>query len=96
MPVLQLDDQQFPLSAGANRIGAGAGADIAVPGYSVIPVEAVIEGGASPTIRRAEDTAHEEVARVRDPSVKGFASVIRIYGFHSRPVLARSLLDDLR
>ena len=61
MPVLQLDDQQFPLSAGANRIGAGAGADIAVPGYSVIPVEAVIDGGVSPTIRRAEDTAHVRV-----------------------------------
>ena len=61
MPVLQLDDQQFPLSAGANRIGAGAGADITVPGYSALPVEAVIDGGASPTIRRAEDSAHVRV-----------------------------------
>ena len=61
MPVLQLDDQQFPLSAGANRIGAGAGADITVPGYSAILVEAVIDCGASPTIRRAEDSAHVRV-----------------------------------
>ena len=28
MPVLQLDDQQFPLKAGATRIGAGAGAAV--------------------------------------------------------------------
>ena len=61
MPVLQLDDQQFPLSAGANRIGTGDGADITVPGYSGIPVEAVIDGGGSPTIRRAEDGAHVRV-----------------------------------
>jgi pSer/pThr/pTyr-binding forkhead associated (FHA) protein len=61
MPVLQLDNQHFPLSAGANRIGAGAGADITVPGYSAIEVEAVIDGGASPTIRRAEDAAHVRV-----------------------------------
>ncbi len=61
MPVLQLDDQQFPLSAGATRIGAGAGADITVPGYSALPVEAVIDGGGSPTIRRAEDSAHVRV-----------------------------------
>ena len=61
MPVLQLDDQQFPLNAGATRIGAGTGADVMVPGYSAIPVEAVIEGGATPTIRRADDTAHVRV-----------------------------------
>ena len=61
MPVLQLDDQQFPLNAGTNRVGTGAGADITVPGYSAIEVEAVIDGGASPTIRRAEDAAHVRV-----------------------------------
>jgi pSer/pThr/pTyr-binding forkhead associated (FHA) protein len=61
MPVLQLDDQQFPLKAGATRIGAGAGADITVPGYSALAVEAVIDGGASPTIRRAEEDAHVRV-----------------------------------
>jgi pSer/pThr/pTyr-binding forkhead associated (FHA) protein len=58
MPVLQLDDQQFPLSAGANRIGVGAGADVIVPGYSVIGVEAVIDSGVTPTIRRADEAAH--------------------------------------
>src|SRR5450759_3746660 len=61
MPVLQLDDQQFPLKAGATRIGAGAGADVIVPGYSAIAVEAVIDGGATPTIRRAEEAAHVRV-----------------------------------
>ena len=61
MPVLQLDDQQFPLKAGSTRIGAGDGADVTVPGYSAIPVEAIIEGGGTPTIRRAEESAHVRV-----------------------------------
>ncbi|MDB4893043.1 MAG: hypothetical protein JWL61_4898 [Gemmatimonadetes bacterium] len=61
MPVLQLDDQQFPLKAGATRIGAGADADVIVPGYSAIGIEAVIDGGATPTIRRAVDEAHVRV-----------------------------------
>ena len=61
MPVLQLDDQQFPLGAGTTRIGAGTGADIIVPGYSAIGVEAVIDGGPTPTIRRAEEAAHVKV-----------------------------------
>jgi pSer/pThr/pTyr-binding forkhead associated (FHA) protein len=61
MPVLQLDDQQFPLKAGATRIGAGDGADVVVPGYSGIPVEAIIDIGSSPTIRRAEESAHVRV-----------------------------------
>ena len=56
MPVLQLDDQQFPLNAGLTRIGAGAEADVIVPGYSAVSIEAVIEGGATPTIRRAGRT----------------------------------------
>jgi pSer/pThr/pTyr-binding forkhead associated (FHA) protein len=58
MPVLQLDDQQFPLKAGVTRIGAGADADVVVPGYSTIPVEALIDGGKTPTIRRAIEDAH--------------------------------------
>ena len=61
MPVLQLDDQQFPLKAGATRIGAGNGADVLVPGYSAVAVEAIIDGGASPTIRRADESAHVRV-----------------------------------
>ncbi|MEO5814915.1 MAG: FHA domain-containing protein [Gemmatimonadaceae bacterium] len=61
MPVLQLDDQQFPLKAGATRIGAGADADVIVPGYSAIAIEAIIDGGVTPTIRRAADEAHVRV-----------------------------------
>ncbi|MES2180125.1 MAG: FHA domain-containing protein [Gemmatimonadota bacterium] len=61
MPVLQLDDQQFPLNTGSTRIGAGAGADVVVPGYSALAVEAVIDSGATPTIRRAEESAHVRV-----------------------------------
>ena len=51
MPVLQLDDQQFPLKAGTTRIGAGAEADVVVPGYSALGIEALIDSGATPTIR---------------------------------------------
>jgi pSer/pThr/pTyr-binding forkhead associated (FHA) protein len=61
MPVLQLDDQQFPLKAGVTRIGAGADADVVVPGYSAIGVEAIIDGGATPTIRRATEDSHVTV-----------------------------------
>ncbi len=61
MPVLQLDDQQFPLKPGATRIGAGADADVIVPGYSAIGIEAIIDGGATPTIRRANEEAHVRV-----------------------------------
>ncbi|MEO7456854.1 MAG: FHA domain-containing protein, partial [Gemmatimonadaceae bacterium] len=61
MPVLQLDDQQFPLKAGTTRIGAGADADVVVPGYSALGIEALIDGGATPTVRRAEEAAHVRV-----------------------------------
>lgn len=61
MPVLQLDDQQFPLRAGLTRIGAGDGADVVVPGYSGLGVEAIVETGATPTIRRAVEEAHVRV-----------------------------------
>ncbi|HEX9483516.1 MAG TPA: FHA domain-containing protein, partial [Gemmatimonadaceae bacterium] len=61
MPVLQLDDQQFPLRAGLTRIGAGGGADVVVPGYSELGIEAIIETGATPTIRRAVEEAHVRV-----------------------------------
>jgi len=58
MPVLQLDDQQFPLKTGANRIGAGADADVVVPGYSVAAVDAIVDAGSTPTIRRASGSSH--------------------------------------
>ena len=61
MPVLQLDDQQFPLRAGITRIGAGTDADVIIPGHSVIGVEAIVDGGSTPTIRRAVEAAHVRV-----------------------------------
>ena len=55
MPVLQLDDQQFPLKAGATRIGAGADADVVVPGYSAHSASKPSStAGPTPTIRRAD------------------------------------------
>ena len=61
MPVLQLDDQQFPLKPGVTRIGAGTDADVVVPGYSTIGIEAIIDGGSTPTIRRATEDSHIRV-----------------------------------
>jgi pSer/pThr/pTyr-binding forkhead associated (FHA) protein len=43
MAVLQLNDQQFPLSADSTRIGAGTEADVALPGDAELGVQAVIE-----------------------------------------------------
>ena len=61
MPVLQLDDQKFPLRAGMTRIGSGADADVAVQADPALGVQAVIEGGAAPTIRRAGAAAQVRV-----------------------------------
>jgi pSer/pThr/pTyr-binding forkhead associated (FHA) protein len=59
MPVLQLNDKQFPLSAKPTRVGAGDGADVALPADASLGVQAVIEGadGDRLAIRRATPTA---------------------------------------
>ena len=87
MPVLQLDDQQFPLKAGSTRIGAGNGADVVVPGYSGIPVEAIIDGGSTPTIKRAEEGAHVRVNGVllgAEPSPLMHGDKIEVAGLELR------------
>lgn len=63
MPVLQLNDQQFPLTAGPTRVGAGAGVDLALPADAALGVQAVIEraGGESLVIRRATAEAQIRV-----------------------------------
>ena len=55
MAVLQLKDKQYPLSAGTNRIGAGADADVVLPTDAALGVQAVIEktGDHALAIRRA-------------------------------------------
>lgn len=59
MPVLQLNDQQFPLLAGATRVGAGGEADVPLPADPSLGVQAVIEraGNGPMTIRRATAAA---------------------------------------
>jgi pSer/pThr/pTyr-binding forkhead associated (FHA) protein len=59
MPVLQLNDQQFPLLAGTTRVGAGVDADVPLPGDPGLGVLALIDrtGAASMTIRRATPAA---------------------------------------
>jgi len=63
MPVLQLNDQHYPLGAGPIRLGPGGEAHIALPGDPALGVQAVIDrapGGAM-TIRRADPTAQVRV-----------------------------------
>jgi pSer/pThr/pTyr-binding forkhead associated (FHA) protein len=59
MPVLQLNDQQFPLQAGTTRVGAGGDADVPLPSDPGLGVQALIDrSGQGPmTIRRAAPTA---------------------------------------
>src|ERR1700730_10759157 len=63
MPVLQLNDQQFPLQAGATRIGAGGGADVSLPGDPGLGVQAIIDraGDKAMTVRRATPSAQVRV-----------------------------------
>ncbi|MEP6990477.1 MAG: FHA domain-containing protein [bacterium] len=87
MPVLQLDDQQFPLRSGTTRIGAGTDADVVVPGYSGIPVEAIIDAGPMPTIRRADDASHVRVNGVllgAEPSPLMHGDKIEVAGLELR------------
>ncbi len=59
MPVLQLDDQQFPLMTGATRIGIGADADVSLPAGAEEGVHAVVatDSGAGFAISRATSGA---------------------------------------
>jgi pSer/pThr/pTyr-binding forkhead associated (FHA) protein len=63
MAVLQLNDQQYPLTGASTRIGAGADADVALPGDAALGVQAVIErtSAASLAIRRAAPQAQVRV-----------------------------------
>ncbi|PYP78917.1 MAG: hypothetical protein DMD35_09885 [Gemmatimonadetes bacterium] len=63
MAVLQLKDQQFPLSEGTIRIGTGADADVVLPTDAALGVQAVIErtGDHAIAIRRAAPQAEVRV-----------------------------------
>lgn len=59
MPVLQLNDQQFPLQAGTTRVGAGGEADVPLPADPGLGIQALIEkpDKGPMTIRRATAAA---------------------------------------
>jgi pSer/pThr/pTyr-binding forkhead associated (FHA) protein len=63
MPVLQLNDQQFPLQAGTTRVGAGGEADVPLPADPGLGIQALIDrSGQGPmTIRRATPAANVRV-----------------------------------
>jgi pSer/pThr/pTyr-binding forkhead associated (FHA) protein len=55
MPVIKVDNQQYSLRPGPNRLGAGAEADVRVGGDAALGVQAIVELGANAqaVIRRA-------------------------------------------
>jgi pSer/pThr/pTyr-binding forkhead associated (FHA) protein len=59
MPVIKVNDQQFSLRPGPNRLGAGEGVDVAVGDRSELGVQAIVEvaGDSSAVIRRAGEAA---------------------------------------
>ena len=63
MPVLQLNDQQFPLQAGTTRVGSGGEADVPLPADPGLGIQAIIDrAGQGPmTIRRAGPSASVRV-----------------------------------
>lgn len=63
MPVLQLNDQHFPLGAGPVSVGPGSDAHITLPGDPALGVQAEIERAADGqmTIRRAGSAAQVRV-----------------------------------
>ncbi|MEO7085747.1 MAG: FHA domain-containing protein [Gemmatimonadaceae bacterium] len=46
MPVIKVNDQQYPLQIGQNRLGVGSDADVRVEGDAALGVQAIIEVGA--------------------------------------------------
>lgn len=63
MPVLQLNDKQFPLGAGPTRIGSGDDVQISLPGDAAAGAQAEIDraGGGPFSIRRANPSAQVRV-----------------------------------
>jgi pSer/pThr/pTyr-binding forkhead associated (FHA) protein len=59
MPVIKVNDQQFSLRPGPNRLGAGDGVDVAVADNSRLGVQAIVDvaGDSRAVIRRAGDAA---------------------------------------
>jgi pSer/pThr/pTyr-binding forkhead associated (FHA) protein len=63
MPVIKVDNRQYSLRPGPNRLGAGADADVRVGGDAALGVQAIVELGANAqaVIRRAGQTASVRV-----------------------------------
>ncbi len=59
MPVIKVNDQQYSLRPGQNRLGGGADADVTVADDAALGVQAIVDvaGDAQAVIRRARDGA---------------------------------------
>ena len=72
MPVITVNNQQYSLRPGQNRLGAGAGADVAISDDESLGVQAIVDvrEAAHPVIRRAKPTAAVRVNGVEllDPT----------------------------
>ncbi len=66
MPVIKVNDQQFSLRPGPNRLGAGADADVSVAENASLGVQAIVE---------VESNAHAVIRRVEGPN-----TVVRVNG----------------
>jgi pSer/pThr/pTyr-binding forkhead associated (FHA) protein len=66
MPVIKVNDQQFSLRPGPNRLGAGADADVSVVENASLGVQAIVE---------VRTNAHAVIHRVNRPNV-----VVRVNG----------------
>lgn len=57
MPVIKVNDQQFSLRPGPNRLGAGEGVDVTVADNAALGVQAIVDvaGDSQAVIRRAGD-----------------------------------------
>ena len=67
MPVIKVNDQQFPLRPGQTRLGSGSEADVRLVGDGSLGVQAIVEvsnsGGSSPTGLGAGNSAPRAVIR---------------------------------
>jgi pSer/pThr/pTyr-binding forkhead associated (FHA) protein len=66
MPVIQVNDRQYSLRPGQNRLGAGVDADVRVAGDEALGVQAIVDVtlDEQPVIRRASSTSASVTVRV--------------------------------
>ena len=84
MPVITVNDQQFSLRPGANRLGGGTDVDLQVDNDPSLGVQAIVDvaAGVNAVIRRASDRASVSVNGVplMDPTPLMHGDKVEIAG----------------